>query len=193
MADAPIVEVRGLKKTFMVSHAGGTSPLNALDDVNFDVMPGETLGLVGESGSGKSTAGRVLVGLIPATAGTVSVFGRRITGRDGAAALRAVRSRLQFVFQDPYAALNPRMRVGSSVAEPLEIAGKLSRRDRSDRVAELFELVGLPKISIARAQSGVHCLRRAGLGARCLDAGPDCQSADGFAAAAGPDLSLHCP
>jgi oligopeptide/dipeptide ABC transporter ATP-binding protein len=150
MADAPIVEVRGLKKTFMVRHAGGTSPLNALDDVNFDVMPGETLGLVGESGSGKSTAGRILVGLIPATAGTVSLFGRRITGRDGAGALGAVRSRLQFVFQDPYAALNPRMRVGSSVAEPLEIAGKLSRRDRSDRVAELFELVGLPKISTDR-------------------------------------------
>jgi oligopeptide/dipeptide ABC transporter ATP-binding protein len=78
------------------------------------------------------------------------LFGRRITGRDGAAALRAVRSRLQFVFQDPYAALNPRMRVGSSVAEPLEIAGKLSRRDRSDRVAQLFELVGLPKISTDR-------------------------------------------
>src|ERR1700730_5232285 len=150
MADAPIVEGRGLKKAFMVSHAGGTSPLNALDDVNFDVMPGETLGLVGESGSGKSTAGRVLVGLIPAPAGTVSVFGRRITGRDGAAALRAVRSRLQFVFQDPYAALNPRMRVGSSVAEPLEIAGKVSRRARSDRVAELVEQVGLPKISTDR-------------------------------------------
>jgi oligopeptide/dipeptide ABC transporter ATP-binding protein len=150
MADAPIVEARGLRKTFMVSHAGGVSPLNALDDVNFDVMAGETLGLVGESGSGKSTAGRILVGLIPATAGTVSLFGRCITGRDGPAALRAVRSRLQFVFQDPFAALNPRMRVGRSVAEPLEIAGKLSRRDRTHRVAELFELVGLPKGSTDR-------------------------------------------
>jgi len=131
----------------MVDHAGGRSPLNALDDVNFDVLPGETLGLVGESGSGKSTAGRILVGLIPVTAGEVSLFGRSIIGRDGLAALRAVRSRLQFVFQDPFAALNPRMRVGSSVAEPLEIAGKLSRRDRGDRVAELFELVGLPRNS----------------------------------------------
>lgn len=150
MTDAPIVEARGLRKTFMVSHAGGVSPLNALDDVNFDVMAGETLGLVGESGSGKSTAGRILVGLIPATAGTVSLFGRCITGRDGPAALRAVRSRLQFVFQDPFAALNPRMRVGRSVAEPLEIAAKLSRRDRNHRVAELFELVGLPKGSTDR-------------------------------------------
>ncbi|WP_079544945.1 ABC transporter ATP-binding protein [Bradyrhizobium lablabi] len=150
MADAPIVEARGLTKTFMVGHAGGVSPLHALDDVDFDVMAGETLGLVGESGSGKSTAGRILVGLIPATAGSVSLFGHCITGRDGSAALRAVRSRLQFVFQDPFAALNPRMRVGRSVAEPLEIAGKLSRRDRNDRVAELFELVGLPKGSTDR-------------------------------------------
>src|SRR3954447_18113878 len=76
----PIVEVRDLCKTFAVKHAGGVSTLQALSGVNFDIMRGETLGLVGESGSGKTTAGRILVGLIPATSGTVSLFGHSITG-----------------------------------------------------------------------------------------------------------------
>ena len=94
----PIVEVRDLCKTFAVKHAGGVSTLHALSGVNFDIMRGETLGLVGESGSGKTTAGRILVGLIPATSGTVSLFGHSITGPDGRAQLASVRSRLQFVF-----------------------------------------------------------------------------------------------
>ena len=148
-------------------------------------MRGETLGLVGESGSGKTTAGRILVGLIPATSGTVSLFGHSITGPDGKAQLASVRSRLQFVFQDPYASLNPRMRIGNAIAEPLDIAGTHSRKDRNDRVAELLELVGLPKNSVeryphefsggqrqrivhragARAQPGFCRLRRTGVGA----------------------------
>ena len=146
----PIVEVRDLCKTFAVKHAGGVSTLHALSGVNFDIMRGETLGLVGESGSGKTTAGRILVGLIPATSGTVSLFGHSITGPDGRAQLASVRSRLQFVFQDPFASLNPRMRIGNAIAEPLDIAGTLSRKDRNDRVAELLELVGLPKNSVER-------------------------------------------
>jgi peptide/nickel transport system ATP-binding protein len=146
----PIVEVRDLCKTFDVKHAGGVSTLHALSGVNFDIMRGETLGLVGESGSGKTTAGRILVGLIPATSGTVSLFGHSITGTDGKTQLAAVRSRLQFVFQDPYASLNPRMRIGNAIAEPLDIAGSHSRRDRKERVAELLELVGLPQNSIER-------------------------------------------
>ena len=137
-------------KTFAVKHAGGVSTLHALSGVNFDIMRGETLGLVGESGSGKTTAGRILVGLIPATSGTVSLFGHSITGPDGKAQLAAVRSRLQFVFQDPYASLNPRMRIGNAIAEPLDIAGTHSRKDRNDRVAELLELVGLPQNSVER-------------------------------------------
>ena len=88
-------------KTFAVKHAGGVSTLHALSGVNFDIMRGETLGLVGESGWGKTTAGRILVGLIPATSGTVSLFGHSITGADGRAQLASVRSRPQFVFQDP--------------------------------------------------------------------------------------------
>src|SRR6267378_4417771 len=117
MVDQPIVEVRDLCKTFAVKHAGGVSTLHALSGVNFDIMRGETLGLVGESGSGKSTTGRILVGASSATSGTVTLFGRTITGPDAAANLAAVRSRLQFVFQDPHVALDPRMRIGDSIAE----------------------------------------------------------------------------
>ena len=150
MVDQRIVEVRDLRKTFAVKHGGGISMLRALSGVNFEIMRGETLGLVGESGSGKTTAGRILVGLIPATSGSVILFGHDITGTDGKARLAAVRSRLQFVFQDPYASLNPRMRIGSAIAEPIDIAGTHSRKDRNDRVAELLELVGLPKTSVER-------------------------------------------
>jgi oligopeptide/dipeptide ABC transporter ATP-binding protein len=150
MPEQPIVQVHGLRKTFPVKHAGGVSTLQALNGVDFEIGRGETLGLVGESGSGKTTVGRILVGLIPATSGTVTLFGRDITGNDGKAGLAAVRARLQFVFQDPYAALNPRMRIGAAIAEPLAIAGAHSRKDRNDRVAELLELVGLPKSSVTR-------------------------------------------
>jgi oligopeptide/dipeptide ABC transporter ATP-binding protein len=150
MSDGAIVQVRGLRKTFPVKHAGGVSTLQALNGVDFEIGRGETLGLVGESGSGKTTVGRILVGLIPATSGTVNLFGRDITGAGAKASLAAVRSRLQFVFQDPYAALNPRMRIGSAIAEPLDIAGTHSRKDRNDRVAELLELVGLSRSSIER-------------------------------------------
>ncbi|MBV9559013.1 MAG: ABC transporter ATP-binding protein [Bradyrhizobium sp.] len=121
-----------------------------MNGVDLEIGLGETLGLVGESGSGKTTVGRILVGLVPATSGTVTLFGRDITGPDGIAGLAAVRSRLQFVFQDPYAALNPRMRIGAAIAEPIDIAGTHTRKDRNDRVAELLELVGLPRSSTER-------------------------------------------
>jgi oligopeptide/dipeptide ABC transporter ATP-binding protein len=150
MVEPPIVEVRELHKTFAVKHAGGVSMLHALNSVSFDIRRGETLGLVGESGSGKTTAGRVLVGLIPVTSGSVTLFGHCISGADARARLASVRSRLQLVFQDPYASLNPRMRIGNAIAEPLDIQGSHSRRDRADRVAELLELVGLPKTSTER-------------------------------------------
>jgi oligopeptide/dipeptide ABC transporter ATP-binding protein len=150
MADQPIVAVRELRKTFLVRHAGGVSPLHALSGVNFEIRRSETLGLVGESGSGKTTAGRIVVGLIPATSGSVNLFGHDITGTDAKGRLASVRSRLQFVFQDPYASLNPRMRIGSAIAEPIDIAGTHSRKDRNDRVAELLDLVGLPRSSIER-------------------------------------------
>ena len=124
--------------------------VQVLRDLAFDIGSGETLGLVGESGSGKSTVGRILVGLLEPTGGSVRLFGHTVTGPDRAANFAAVRSRVQFVFQDPHAALNPRIRVGHSIAEPIDIAGKHSRRDRNDRVRQLLELVGLPRDSAER-------------------------------------------
>src|SRR4029453_8852833 len=170
----PIVEVRDLCKTFAVKHSGGVATLHALSGVNFDIMRGETLGLVGESGSGKTTAGRILVGLIPATSGAVSLFGHSITGPDGRAQLASVRRRLQLVFQDPFASLNPRMRIGNAIAEPLDIAGSYSRKDRNDRVAELLDLVGLPKNSIERYPHEFSGGQRQRIGiARALALSPD--------------------
>jgi oligopeptide/dipeptide ABC transporter ATP-binding protein len=140
MSASPIVSVDALTKTFPV----GSHTLRAVDSVDFEIFPGETLGLVGESGSGKSTIGRMLVGLLPATDGRITVFGELITGPSGRAGLARVRHHLQLVFQDPSGALDPRMRAATSIAEPLAIAGK-SRRERADRVDQLLDLVGLPQ------------------------------------------------
>lgn len=119
MTEAPIVTVRDLVKTFPVRGRAGEPKrtLRAVDNVGFDVLRGETLGLVGESGSGKSTTGRMLVGLISATSGTVELFGHHIAAGAEKGALNKVRSRLQFVFQDPQNSLNPRMRVGDAMID----------------------------------------------------------------------------
>ncbi|MEP3326210.1 MAG: ABC transporter ATP-binding protein [Nitratireductor sp.] len=141
---APIIRVRNLRRDFKVGLRGrGKGTLRAVNDASFDVMPGETLGVVGESGSGKSTIGRMLVGLLPATSGDIELFGETITGPSGKRALARVRHRLQFVFQDPHAAMNPRMRISDVIAEPIDVKGGWSRKDRADRVAELLDLVGL--------------------------------------------------
>jgi oligopeptide/dipeptide ABC transporter ATP-binding protein len=149
---SPIVQVRDLTKTFRIKSRskGHELQLRAVDEVSFDIFKGETLGLVGESGSGKSTTGRMLIGSIPATNGSVALFGKVITGPDGKANLETVRRRVQFVFQDPMGSLNPRMTIGDSIAEPIDIAGGFSRKDRSDRIAELLETTGLPRSSATR-------------------------------------------
>jgi oligopeptide/dipeptide ABC transporter ATP-binding protein len=147
----PIVELAEVSKTFALGR-GSRRPqlLHAVSDVSFSIAAEETLGLVGESGSGKSTIGRMLVGVYPATSGRISLFGRDITGSGGKANLAAVRRRLQFVFQDPHAALNPRMQVGDAIAEPLDIAGGLDRRTRLARIGDLLDMVGLPRSSAER-------------------------------------------
>lgn len=135
-----LVKVRGLVKHFAVE--GSEDVVRAVDGVSFDIFRGETLGLVGESGCGKSTVGRCLLRLIEPTAGEVNFDGRDVLSL-GKTELRALRREMQIVFQDPYASLNPRMKVGDIVGEPLVIHKIGTKRERRDRVAELLKRVGL--------------------------------------------------
>jgi oligopeptide transport system ATP-binding protein len=116
--------------------------VQAVDDVSFSVKRGETLGLVGESGCGKSTTGRAILQLYKPTAGNVVFQGKDLTKLDGGE-MRKMRRHLQMIFQDPYASLNPRMTVGSIIAEPMQIHNLVSRDQRNRRVQELLETVGL--------------------------------------------------
>jgi peptide/nickel transport system ATP-binding protein/oligopeptide transport system ATP-binding protein len=139
MAEA-LLEVEGLVKHYRLR--GGQATVRALDGISLRIGPGETLGLVGESGSGKSTAARCIVGLIDPDAGTIRLDGAEIA-RGSPRALRRARRRMQMVFQDPYASLNPRMRAAEIVAEPLVNYRAAKRNERRDKVASLFEKVGL--------------------------------------------------
>jgi len=116
--------------------------IKAVDDVSFEIAEGETLGLVGESGCGKSTTGRAILRLYEPTAGVIDLEGQDIAHVEGEA-LRRLRPRMQMIFQDPQASLNPRMTVGSIIAEPLDEHAALSRSERRARVAELMDQVGL--------------------------------------------------
>jgi oligopeptide/dipeptide ABC transporter ATP-binding protein len=145
MKAAPLLEVDGLKKHFPV-HKGVFSRVSghvhAVDGVSFRIEPGETLGLVGESGCGKSTVGRTLLKLLEPTGGRIKVSGEDITDFD-AAQMFPYREQMQMVYQDPYASLNPRMSAGDIVGEPLIIHQVGTRAERQERVADLFERVGL--------------------------------------------------
>ena len=141
-----LVEIRNLSVHFPIKSGllqRQTGVVKALDDVSLQIAKGSTLGLVGESGSGKTTLGRVLVRLQDPTSGSAFYDGQEITSLVGSA-LRPYRKKIQMVFQDPYNSLNPRLRIGTILAEPLEIHfPQMSVADRSARVAELLKLVGL--------------------------------------------------
>jgi oligopeptide/dipeptide ABC transporter ATP-binding protein len=140
-----LVEVRDLQKHFPLGTAFFDVSLNsvrAVDGVSFEIKRGETFGLVGESGCGKSTTGRCILRLIEPTSGSVYFDGRNLLDTD-AAELRLLRRDMQIIFQDPYASLNPRMRVSQIVEEPLTIHRIGIAKERRDRVVELLELVGL--------------------------------------------------
>ena len=135
-----LVNVRGLVKHFPVE--GSDDVVRAVDGVSFAIMRGETLGLVGESGCGKSTVGRCLLRLIEPTAGQVEFAGRDVLSL-GKNEMRQLRRQMQIVFQDPYASLNPRMKVGDIVGEPLVIHKIGTKTERVDRVRSLLQRVGL--------------------------------------------------
>jgi oligopeptide/dipeptide ABC transporter ATP-binding protein len=163
----PLVQAQGLCKHFREKVAWpreAVSPLRrlaraftrmpargrAVDEVDLDILPGETVGLVGESGCGKSTLGRTLLRLLEPTAGAIRFEGEEIT-RLPQSRLRAIRRRMQMIFQDPYASLNPRMTVGSTLAEPLIIHHlAASAAERRERVAALLAKVGLPADAAGR-------------------------------------------
>jgi len=142
---APLVDVQSVVKYFPIKKgllSREVARVHAVDDVTFAVREGETLGLVGESGCGKSTLGRTVVRLLEPTSGQITFQGRSIANlkrRD----LRPLRREMQMVFQDPYASLNPRKRVGSIIAAPLEIHDVGDSKERRRRVQELLETVGL--------------------------------------------------
>jgi oligopeptide/dipeptide ABC transporter ATP-binding protein len=141
----PVVEVADLKKHFALNSgmfARNPPIVKAVDGVSFAIAPGETLCLVGESGCGKSTVGKLLLRLLEPTEGTIRLDGEDITHL-GIGEMRPHRKRMQMVFQDPYASLNPRMSAGRIVSEPLENYSDISSAERETRVAELFEKVGL--------------------------------------------------
>ena len=135
-----LVNVKGLVKHFPVE--GSDDVVRAVDGVSFAIMRGETLGLVGESGCGKSTVGRCLLRLIEPTAGRVEFAGRDVLAL-GKNEMRQLRREMQIVFQDPYASLNPRMKVGDIIGEPLVIHKIGTKTERRDRVRSLLQRVGL--------------------------------------------------
>jgi peptide/nickel transport system ATP-binding protein len=148
----PLLTVEGLTKHFQGRRPWfGTPPpvVRAIDGVSFSVRPGEVVGLVGESGSGKTTIGRTVLRLLEPTAGRISFAGTEIT-KLRPSELRPFRRRMQIVFQDPFASLNPRLRVGSIIAEALTIHDLWRGRRKDDVIVELLERVGLSAQHIGR-------------------------------------------
>ncbi len=142
----PLLKIRNLTTTFILRKDlfGRTKEsLTAVDDVSFDVYPGETVGLVGESGCGKTTLGRTIIRLIDPQKGEIIFDGNKVHAMTGES-LRHLRKRMQIIFQDPYSSLNPRQTIGEAIAEPLKIHKIIKRKaDRRKRVLELLEKVGL--------------------------------------------------
>ncbi|MCC6467406.1 MAG: ABC transporter ATP-binding protein [Alphaproteobacteria bacterium] len=165
MSAAPALDVSALRVHF---RGADGRRIHAVNEVDLTVAPGEAVGLVGESGSGKSTIARAVLRLIEPTAGRIAVLGQDVAKLD-ARALQALRARMQIVFQDPWSSLNPRMTVGTLVAEPLRLLGAANRADRQARVVRLLARMGLSAGVVDRypAQLSGGQLQRIGI-ARAL-------------------------
>ncbi|MBL8703036.1 MAG: ABC transporter ATP-binding protein [Alphaproteobacteria bacterium] len=146
-AAPPLLEVRDLSVVFPPRR--GRPAMRAVDKVSFDIAPGETLGLVGESGSGKTTTGRAILQLQPATSGSVRLLGRDL-GALPRGEMRAMRRHMQFVLQNPYSSLHPRMTVARILAEPLAVHGTVPKSRIAERVAELMTLVNMDPKAVSR-------------------------------------------
>jgi oligopeptide/dipeptide ABC transporter ATP-binding protein len=145
MEKTPLIEVSGLRKFFPIKKGllrRTVGNVRAVDGVSFSIAPGETLGLVGESGCGKSTVGRAVLRLIEPSAGSIKIDGKEIVSASKQE-MRALRRQMQIVFQDPFSSLNPRIKAGDIVGEPLKVHGVGNKQERDARVAQLFQRVGL--------------------------------------------------
>ena len=172
-----LIQVEGLKMHFPITQGiilqRQVGSIKAVDGLDFDIRRGETLGLVGESGCGKSTTGRAILQLYRPTAGHVYFEGEDLTQMKGER-LRRQRRRMQMIFQDPYASLNPRMTVGNIVGEPLEVHNIASGKERRERVQELLQVVGLNPYFINRYPHEFSGGQRQRIGiARALAVKPD--------------------
>ena len=143
----PLLRVRDLCVTFPARR--GRPPVRAVDRVSFDIQPGQTVGLVGESGSGKTTTGRAILQLQPVTGGSVHLLGRELNAMSRAE-VRKMRRHMQFVLQNPYSSLHPRMKVADILAEPLKVHGSVPPARIPERVAELMTLVNMDPAVVKR-------------------------------------------
>ncbi len=180
MAD-PLLRVRDLKKHFPITQglfSSVTGHVRAVDGVSFDLNRGETLGLVGESGCGKTTTGRSILRLIEPTSGEVQFDGHNVVGLKSSD-MRALRRRMQIIFQDPYSSLNPRMTVGGMLTEALKIHKLAQGPERQTRIDELLETVGLRRDHAQRYPHEFSGGQRQRIGiARALAVNPDFIVAD---------------
>lgn len=172
-----LLEVKNLKQHFNV---GKSNEVKAVDGISFDIYKGETLGLVGESGCGKSTTGRSIIRLYEATGGEVKFGGVNVHGKKSKADLKTFNRKMQMIFQDPYASLNPRMKVSDVIAEGIDIHGLAkSDKERMERVYELLETVGLNREHANRYPHEFSGGQRQRIGiARALAVDPDFIIAD---------------
>src|SRR5690349_2692640 len=173
----PLLQVTDLEMHFPLTRGiifqRKVGAVQAVDGVTFSVMPGETLGLVGESGCGKSTTGRAILQLYKPTSGEVVFDGKDLTKLDSGD-MRKMRRHLQMIFQDPYASLNPRMTVGNIVSEPMQIHNLVPKAERTKRVQELLQTVGLNPYFANRYPHEFSGGQRQRIGiARALAANPD--------------------